>query len=139
MTDPARTAPIFHLSFPVRDLEESLSWYRERLGAVPGRRERAWADVALFGAQLTLQHVPGDVLEPMPRSRHFGATLGWSEWEALVGTLGEFVEPPRLDHQGTEREQAKAMVRDPSGNLIELKAYRQPEAVLGALAGGRQP
>jgi len=130
-------APIFHLSFPVRDLEESLAYYTETLGAVPGRREAAWADIALFGAQLTLQHRPGDVLDPMPRSRHFGATLTWREWEDLVGRLGDFVEPPHIDHRGTEREQAKAMVQDPSGNLIELKAYRQPGAVLGPLAGRR--
>lgn len=136
MTDPAPNAPIFHLSFPVHDLEQGLSYYTEMLGAVPGRREQGWADVALFGAQLTLQRVPGDVLDPMPRSRHFGATLGWSEWEKLVGRLAEFVEPPRIDHAGTDREQAKAMIRDPSGNLIELKAYRQPRAVLGALAEG---
>ena len=132
-------APIFHLSFPVCDLEEGLAWYEQTLGAVPGRRAQGWADLALFGAQLTLQHMPGDVPEPMPRSRHFGASLGWSEWETLVATLDDFVEPPRVDHQGTEREQAKAMVRDPSGNLIELKAYRQPRAVLGGLAAGRQP
>jgi hypothetical protein len=138
MTSPGRSAPIFHLSFPVRDLEEGLSWYAATLGGIPGRREQGWADVALFGAQLTLQHVPGDVLEPMPRSRHFGATLDWSEWETLVAKLSDFAEPPRVDHQGTEREQAKAMVRDPSGNLIELKAYRQPAAVLGDLAAGRQ-
>jgi extradiol dioxygenase family protein len=139
MTDPVRTAPIFHLSFPVRDLEEGLSYYVRTLGGIPGRREHDWADIALFGAQLTLQHVPGDVLDPMPRSRHFGATLGWSEWETLVGTLSDFVEPPRVDHHGTECEQAKAMVQDPTGNLIELKAYRQPEAVLGQLAGGLHP
>ena len=126
--------PIFHLSFPVRDLEEGLRFYTGTLGGVPGRREQAWADVALFGAQLTLQHVPKDVLEPMPRSRHFGATLGWSEWEALVARLADFVEAPRIDHRGTEREQAKAMVADLSGNLIELKAYRHPRAVLGELA-----
>lgn len=137
MNGPARSAPVFHLSFPVRDLEEGISYYAEMLGAVPGRREHAWADVALFGAQLTLQHVPGDVLDPMPRSRHFGATLSWSAWETLVGTLSDFVEPPRVDHPGTEREQAKAMVQDPSGNLIELKAYRHPEAVLGDVAKGR--
>ena len=71
---------------------------------------------------------------PRLRSRHFGATLGWSEWEALVARLADFVEPPRIDHRGTEREQAKAMVADPSGNLIELKAYRDPRAVLGELA-----
>ena len=27
------------------------------------------------------------------------------------------------------------MLKDPSGNLIEVKAYRHPEAVLGVLAG----
>jgi len=139
MTGPGGSAPIFHLSFPVRDLEEDLAWYVATLGGVPGRREAGWADVALFGAQLTLQHVPGDVLEPMPRSRHFGATLNWSEWESLVAGLDDFADPPRVDHKGTRREQAKAMVRDPSGNLIELKAYRDPAAVLGKLAAGRQP
>ena len=139
MTDPVRSAPIFHLSFPVRDLEQGLSWYVATLGGVPGRRAQGWADVALFGAQLTLQHAPDDVLEPMPRSRHFGVTLGWREWETLVGRLRDFAEPPRVDHQGTDREQAKVMVRDPSGNLIELKAYRQPEAVLGGLAAGPRP
>lgn len=132
MTTEARL-PIFHLSFPVRDLEEALSFYTG-LGGVAGRREDAWADVALFGAQVTLQHVPEDVLQPMPRSRHFGATLRWSQWEALVDELVDFVEAPRIDHHGTEREQAKAMVADPSGNLIELKAYRYPRAVLGELA-----
>jgi uncharacterized protein len=137
MTDFAHSAPVFHLSFPVRDLGEALDFYTKTLGGVAGRREQGWADISLFGAQLTLQHMPGDVSDPMPRSRHFGATLGWREWERFVGTLNDFVEPPRIDHQYTDREQAKAMVRDPSGNLIELKAYRRPEAVLGRLAAGR--
>lgn len=136
MSEAGRSMPIFHLSFPVRDLEEGLAYYTGILGGVPGRREQAWADVALFGAQLTLQQVPGDVLEPMPRSRHFGATLDWAEWEGLVARLDDFVEPPRRAHEGTAHEQAKAMVRDPSGNLIELKAYRRPDAVLGALGEG---
>ena len=125
---------IFHLSFPVRDLDEALRFYAGVLGAVPGRREETWADIALFGAQLTLQHRPGDVTAPMPRSRHFGATLPWDDWKSLVGRLTDFVELPRVDHEGTEREQAKAMIADPSGNLIELKAYRDPRAVLGELA-----
>ncbi|GAA4711790.1 VOC family protein [Sphingomonas lutea] len=125
---------IFHLSFPVRDLEEAVRFYTTVLGGVAGRREDLWADVALFGAQLTLQYVPGDVLDPMPRSRHFGATVPWHDWEKLVESLADFVEPPRIDHRGTELEQAKAIVKDPSGNLIELKAYRDTRAVLGELA-----
>lgn len=132
MTAEANATPIFHLSFPVNDLDEAIAFY-SILGGIAGRREDTWADVALFGAQLTLQHAPGDVLQPMPRSRHFGATLPWQEWEDLVARLTGFIEGPRIDYSGTEREQAKAMIADPSGNLIELKAYRQPAAVLGQL------
>ena len=126
--------PVFHLSFPVRDLEEAIGFYTSRLGGTVGRRHASWADVALFGAQLTLQHVPGDVLDPMPRSRHFGATLTWDEWTRLTGSLSDFVEAPHIDHAATEFEQAKAMIADPGGNFIEMKAYRDPRAVLGELA-----
>lgn len=126
---------IFHLSFPVRDLDEAVAFYRERLGGVPGRRTEAWADIALFGAQLTLQLDPDNVSQPMPRTRHFGATLTWDHWEALTASLDGFSEPPKISHRGTEAEQAKAMIADPSGNLIEIKAYRNPEAVLRTLAG----
>jgi extradiol dioxygenase family protein len=133
MTDQTETAPIFHLSFPVYDLDEAIAFYAT-LGGIIGRREFAWADVALFGAQLTLQHIPADVLQPMPRSRHFGATLPWQDWEHLIARLRDFVEPPHIDYPGTDREQAKAMIADPSGNLIELKAYRQPSVVLGLAA-----
>ena len=133
MTTEAGANPIFHLSFHVKDLDEAIAFY-STLGGIVGRRETAWADVALFGAQVTLQHVPEDVLNPMPRSRHFGATLPWHHWEQLVGRLTSFVEAPRIDYSGTDREQAKAMIADPSGNLIELKAYRQPAIILGPAA-----
>ena len=136
MSGPADASPIFHLSFPVRDLDEAIAFYSD-LGGVVGRREAAWADVALFGAQLTLQEVPEDVLEPMPRSRHFGATLPRQDWEKLIARLGGFVEGPRIDYPNTQREQAKAMIADPSGNLIELKTYRNPSLVLGSLASGQ--
>ena len=128
--------PIFHLSLPVRDLDEAIAFSVDVLGGVPGRRTEDWTDILLFGAQVTLQHKPQDVSTPMPRSRHFGATLPWSEWEALTSSLTDFLEAPRSDHKGTEREQAKAMIQDPSGNLIELKAYRNPGAVLGTRPNG---
>jgi uncharacterized protein len=125
--------PIFHLSFPVRDLDEAITFYVDVLGGMPGRRTDNWADILLFGAQITLQHKPQDVLPSMPRSHHFGATLPWKEWEELTSSLTQFLEAPRSDYKGTTREQAKAMIRDPSGNLIELKAYRNPSVVLGTL------
>ncbi len=125
--------PIFHLSFPVVDLDEALEFYVARFEAVPGRHERDWADIAFFGAQLTLQRAPSDVTKPMPRTRHFGVTLAWQEWLDVTARLSDFVERPTISHEGSEREQAKAMVSDPSGNLIEIKAYRHPGAVLRSL------
>lgn len=66
ITLEAEAAPIFHLSFTVNDLDGALAFY-STLGGIVGRRETGWVDVVLCGAQLTLQHVPEDVLEPVPR------------------------------------------------------------------------
>lgn len=129
--------PIFHLSFPVRDLQESVDFYIRQLGAQIGRRSELAADALVFGAQITLQNDPAGVIDPMPRTRHFGATLSWSEWESFVERLGDsalIVEPATLSYIGEPIEQGKMMIVDPSGNLIEIKAYRNPAAVLGPLA-----
>jgi extradiol dioxygenase family protein len=40
------------------------------------------------------------------------------------------VEPPTTSYVGQPHEQIKLIIADPSGNLIELKAYRNPELVL---------
>ena len=129
--------PIFHLSFPVRDLPEAIAFYRDELGAEIGRQAPSFADALLFGAQVTLQNDPENALSLRPRTWHFGATIGWPEWEALAARMrpsAHLIEPPRVSYAGQPIEQAKLMLRDPSGNLIEVKAYRYPEKVLGVLA-----
>jgi extradiol dioxygenase family protein len=129
--------PIFHLSLPVRDLDEAVSFYRDELGAQIGRQTAEFADALVFGAQLTLQNDRASVTDPMPRTRHFGATLPWAEWETVTARLSEramVVEAPTISYAGQPIEQGKMMISDPSGNLIEIKAYRQPEEVLGPLA-----
>ena len=129
--------PIFHLSFPVRDLPEAIAFYRDELGAKIGRSEQSFADALLYGAQVTLQNDPGNVLNPMPRTRHFGATIEWGEWERLAERLREaehLVESPLISYLGQPTEQGKLMIKDPSGNLIEIKAYRHPRNLLGALS-----
>ncbi len=128
--------PIFHLSVPVRDLGEAVAFYRTRLGAQIGRRTEDFADALVFGAQVTLQNDPGSVSDPMPRTRHFGVTLPWAEWEAAVSRFvgGDLVVEDRtISYAGEPIEQGKMMITDPSGNLIEIKAYRHPDEVLGHL------
>jgi extradiol dioxygenase family protein len=129
--------PIFHLSIPVRDLSEAVDFYQSHLGAEIGRRTDDFVDALLFGAQVTLQNDPASVTAPMPRTRHFGATVSWDAWESISARLRGgplIVEPPTLSYVGEPTEQGKLMIKDPSGNLIEIKAYRQPDKVLGPLA-----
>ena len=129
--------PIFHLSIPVRDLDEAIDFYRRHLGAEIGRTASGWADALVFGAQVTLQHDPESVTHPMPRTRHFGATIDWAERASMAARVADsplIVEPPTVSHEGEPIEQGKLMIVDPSGNLIEVKAYRDPASVLGSLA-----
>jgi len=128
--------PIFHLSVPVRDLGEAVDFYRAYLGAEIGRRTESFADALLFGAQVTLQNDPANVSNPMPRTRHFGTTLPWYDWEIVAARFSGselIVEKPTISYEGEPTEQAKMMIKDPSGNLIEIKAYRHPNHVLGSL------
>ena len=130
--------PIFHLSFPVANLQEAIDFYTKELGAAIGRQRSAVADVLIFGAQVTLHNDPSIAGQPVVRSRHFGATLDWNEWEAIVARFSgapHVVEPPTISYEGEPTEQGKMMISDPSGNLVELKAYRHPEMVLRSLAG----
>lgn len=127
---------IFHLAFPVRDLQAARNFYVDILGARIGRQQATWIDIMLFGAQITLHEKPAEVL-PDHRNgvRHFGATLPWARWEAFAHDLRSrqigFRMAPTVAHRGTDIEQAKLMINDPSGNVIELKSYRNPVAALG--------
>jgi len=122
----------------VRDLTEAVAFYRTHLGATVGRHTDSFADALVFGAQVTLQDDPSSVSDPMPPTRHFGATLPWDEREEVVSRLADdlVVEPPTVSYPGEPVEQAKMMISYPSGNLIEIKAYRHPGQVLGPLADG---
>ena len=76
--------PIFHLSFPVADLQEAIDFYTRELGGQVGRCSSSVADVLIFGAQVTLHADPSVARLPVVRSRHFGATLAWVAWEAMA-------------------------------------------------------
>jgi extradiol dioxygenase family protein len=65
----------------------------------------------------------------------FGVILPWNVWREEIARLegigARFLEPPAAMLAGTEDEHAKAYLADPSGNVIELKAYRNVQRTVG--------
>jgi extradiol dioxygenase family protein len=120
---------IFHLSFPVFDLESSRRFYLDVMGAQVGRVNPEWMDILIWGHQITLHCLPNDVLtKDRLGKRHFGVVLPWKEWEQLAVEIkqrdGIFMKEPEVLLAGTHEEQGKYFMEDPSYNVIEIKSYR---------------
>ena len=127
--------PILHLSLPVRDLDEAVSFYVGTLGCQAARARQEFADVWFFGMQVTLQERPDEAAAAWADgSRHFGVTLGRDDFDAVVARLDAqgvgWLVPVSTDDAGLPTEQTKGKIADPSGNVIEVKTYRDVAAAL---------
>ena len=129
----------FHHAFAVKDLASTRSFYGELLGCHEGRSTETWVDFDFFGNQISA-HLgrappPGaagqveGVEVPIP---HFGALLDWEEFQTLAARLERagltFLIRPSIRYVGQPAEQATMFFIDPSGNALELKAFRNASA-----------
>ena len=130
--------PPFHLAFPVDDLERARGFFSGVLGCGVGRESDRWIDFDFFGHQITahLSDERGaDTRNPVDGDavpvRHFGAVLPWAAWEALADRLRaagqDFLIEPRIRFRGQPGEQGTFFVRDPAGNALEFKSFRNPD------------
>jgi extradiol dioxygenase family protein len=135
----------FHLAIPVRDLAAARAFYGGLLGCREGRSAAEWVDFDFFGHQLVchavaggehgrLAHNPVDGHDvPVP---HFGIVLEMRDWEVLAAQLKAagvaFVIEPTVRFKGRPGEQATMFLTDPSGNVLEFKAFRDIESQLFA-------
>lgn len=126
---------LFHLAFPVHDLESAREFYGGLLGCEEGRSSDRWIDFSLFGHQIVTHLDPakagiamtnpvdGDDV-PVP---HFGVILPMEEWQAFSERLRasgvKFVIEPHIRFKGEVGEQATMFFLDPSGNALEFKAF----------------
>jgi extradiol dioxygenase family protein len=124
----------FHLAFPVHDLEEARKFYAGLLGCPTGRESGEWIDFDLYGHQIVAHLAPAEAAaatnkvdgEDVP-VRHFGVILEWDQWEKLAERLKgkvQFVIEPGVRFKGQVGEQATMFFKDPSGNALEFKAFR---------------
>jgi extradiol dioxygenase family protein len=133
----------FHLAYHVTDLDEARAFYGGLLGCKEGRSTDSWVDFDFFGHQLSLHlGVPfandltgkvGDHMVPMP---HLGLVLAYDDWRGLADRLEaagtKWVLAPSVRFEGEPGEQWTMFFRDPSGNPIEIKGFRDLAGVFSA-------
>ena len=140
MTTPR---PGFHLAIPVDDIARARAFYGGVLGLPEGRSADAWVDWNFHGHQLVTHRAPArddagrnqvdghDV--PVP---HFGLLLSIPEFHDLADRLREagteFVIEPYLRFEGEPGEQWTMFLRDPAGNALEFKAFRDESQVFAS-------
>ena len=125
----------FHLAFPIKDIETTKSFYSNFLGCDIGREDKKWIDFNFFGHQLVchLSNVANTQIKnpvdqhdvPVP---HFGVVLDWDVFFKFTKELElkgiEFIIEPNIRFKGQIGEQATAFLKDPSGNAIEFKSFK---------------
>jgi extradiol dioxygenase family protein len=127
---------LFHLAFPVKNLEESRRFYGEVLGCEEGRSSAHWIDFNLFGHQIVAHLAPEEATGVRHRNDvdadhvpvpHFGIVLPPEEFRAFAERLKskgvEFVIEPKVRFKGETGEQATMFFLDPSGNALEFKSF----------------
>ncbi len=128
---------LFHLAFPVTDLEKTKEYYVGGLGCEIGRVSRHAMILNLYGHQL-VPHLTKEPLTPQKGiyPRHFGLVFtSEGDWEAMLKRVQQrplpFYEQPKLRFQGQLTEHRTFFLQDPFYNLMEFKFYRHSEAIFG--------
>lgn len=127
----------FHLAIPVDNLELCRTFYRKVLGCEEGRSSEHWVDFNFFGHQLVIHFKPKEENEdlhtnsvdgkdvPVP---HFGVVLPWDTFHDLASDLKQkninFIIEPYIRFEEQVGEQATMFFKDPSGNALEFKAFK---------------
>lgn len=126
---------LFHLAFPVNDLDAAREFYGGVLGCPEGRSSDCWIDFDLYGHQIVAHLAPesagvkasNDVDTDHVPVPHFGIVLEMENWKALAERLKEkgvdFVIEPKIRFAGEVGEQATMFFLDPSGNALEFKGF----------------
>ena len=131
----------FHLAIPVNNIAKCKIFYKEILGCVEGRSSDNWVDFDLFGHQLVIHfqesnnknlHTnPVDGKDvPIP---HFGVILEWENFKRFSSKLKkkgvEFIIKPYIRFEGEPGEQATMFFKDPSGNALEFKSFKDSSQI----------
>ena len=126
----------FHLAIPVHNLNECRDFYTNTLNLEEGRSSDHWVDYNFFGHQLVIHYkqksiegIKTNLVDgkdvPVP---HFGVVLPWETFEEFSELLKSkgitFIIEPYIRFEGQVGEQATMFFKDPAGNALEFKAFK---------------
>ena len=126
----------FHLAIPVQNLEICRAFYRDILQCKEGRSDTHWVDFNFFGHQLVIHQKdnfnPQQISNPVDGHDvpvpHFGVVLSMNDWHLLSQRLEKngtkFIIEPTIRFKGKAGEQATLFFKDPEGNVLEFKAFK---------------
>ena len=126
----------FHLAVPAGDLGVATNFYVDVLGCKLGNKEEGkWVDVDFWGNELTLHRTEmklpnerhdvdmGNV--PVP---HFGVHLDKNVFNKIKENLKsnniKYLDEPYTRFKGKKEEQETFFIKDPHGNILELKTLQ---------------
>ena len=129
----------FHLAIPVDCLDKARNFYGSKLGFEEGRSDNHWIDYNFFGHQLVCHigelnksnnnEVDGKDV-PIP---HFGIILEWDDFDSFSSKLKteniNFIIEPYLRFSGLLGEQKTMFFKDPFGNALEFKSFKQDSEI----------
>jgi extradiol dioxygenase family protein len=124
----------FHLAIPAHSLDDAYAFYVDGLGCKLARRYTDRITVDFFGDQVVCHLTPMTPPDPDQQDlypRHFGVTFRERADLDRLLLLCEvrhipFWRRPAIRFEGLVEEHTTVVLRDPSGNLIEFKHYRDP-------------
>ncbi len=137
--------PIFHLAFPIKNVESTLDFYREKLGFPIDLIEKRRCIINFFGHQVVAHVSEKDVPEKVEMyPRHFGIiTEEEMEFDRLLERTKKaglsFFQEPFTRFAGTARAHKSFFLKDPSNNLLEFKWYQNKDLLSKAQPGVFQP
>jgi uncharacterized protein len=124
------TEDVFHLAIPTHDLDVAQGFYVTQLGCKLARRYDDRITLDFFGDQVVChltEMEPADPASLYPR--HFGVTFRESaDFENLhscaVTRKIPFFREMAVRFEGLHEEHRTFVLKDPTGNLLEFKHYR---------------
>ena len=132
----SRMSRPFHLAVPAGNLTDSVQFYEKILECKLGNREEGkWIDVDFWGNELTLHKtdmkLPSEIhavdmgTVPVP---HFGVHLDPQVFEKIKANIEknkiDYLDKPYTRFEGKTEQQETFFIKDPHGNVLELKTLK---------------